>query len=83
MDDIIDSEHRQYAHKLKETLAIYRKAEDLINIGAYVAGSNPKIDYAIEMIEKINRYLKQEIDETTPFDESISQLARLFESRPV
>ena len=80
MDDIIDAEQRRYANQLKETLAVYRKAEDLINIGAYVAGSNPKIDYAIEMIEKINRYLKQEIDETTPFDDSISQLARLFES---
>ena len=80
MDDIIDSEQRQYANKLKETLAIYRKAEDLINIGAYVAGSNPKIDYAIEMIEKINRYLKQDIDETTDFAESISQLAQLFRS---
>jgi flagellum-specific ATP synthase len=83
MDDIINPEQRRYANLLKETLATYRKAEDLINIGAYVAGSNPKIDYAIEMIEKINRYLKQEIDETTPFDESISQLARLFESQPV
>jgi flagellum-specific ATP synthase len=80
MDDIINPEQRRYANLLKETLATYRKAEDLINIGAYVAGSNPKIDYAIKMIEKINRYLKQEIDETTPFDESISQLARLFES---
>ena len=80
MDDIINPEQRRYANQLKETLAIYRKAEDLINIGAYVAGSNPKIDFAIEMIEKINRYLKQDIDETTPFDESISQLARLFES---
>jgi flagellum-specific ATP synthase len=80
MDDIIDSEQRQYANKLKETLAVYRKAEDLINIGAYVAGSNPKIDYAIEMIEKINQYLKQDIDETTDFAESISQLAQLFES---
>jgi len=80
MDDIIDPEQRRYANQLKETLATYRKAEDLINIGAYVAGSNRKIDYAIEMIEKINRYLKQEIDETTPFDESISQLAQLFES---
>jgi len=79
MDDIINPEQRRYANQLKETLAIYRKAEDLINIGAYVAGSNPKIDFAIEMIEKINRYLKQDIDETTPFDESISQLARLFE----
>ena len=80
MDDIIDSEQRQYANKLKETLAVYRKAEDLINIGAYVAGSNPKIDYAIDMIEKINRYLKQDIDETTDFAESISQLAQLFRS---
>jgi flagellum-specific ATP synthase len=80
MDDIIDPAHRQHAIKLKETLAVYRKAEDLINIGAYVAGSNHKIDYAIEMIEKINRYLKQTIDETTDFAESISQLARLFES---
>jgi flagellum-specific ATP synthase len=80
MDDIIDSEHRRYANKLKETMAVYRKAEDLINIGAYVAGSNPKIDYAIEMIEKINCYLRQDIDKTTDFDESISQLAQLFES---
>jgi flagellum-specific ATP synthase len=80
MDDIIDSEHRHYANKLKETLAIYRKAEDLINIGAYVAGSNPKIDYAIEMIEKINFYLRQDIDETTDFNVSISQLNQLFKS---
>ena len=80
MDDIINPEQRRYANQLKETLAIYRKAEDLINIGAYVDGSNPKIDFAIDMIEKINHYLKQEIDETTPFDESISQLTQLFES---
>jgi len=80
MDDIIDPEHRRYANKLKETLAVYRKAEDLINIGAYVAGSNPKIDYAIELIEKINSYLRQDIDATTDFRESISQLAQLFES---
>ncbi len=79
MDDIVDADQRQYANKLKETMATYRKAEDLINIGAYVSGSNPKIDYAIEMIEKINGYLKQEIDQTTNFDDSISQLAKLFE----
>ena len=83
MDDIINPEQRRYANQLKETLAIYRKAEDLINIGAYVAGSNPKIDFAVKMIEKINRYLKQDIDETTPFDDSVSQLIQLFESPPV
>jgi flagellum-specific ATP synthase len=80
MDDIIDSDQRRLANKLKETLAVYRKAEDLINIGAYVAGSNPKIDYAIKMIDPINRYLKQGIETTTNFKESISQLAQLFDS---
>jgi flagellum-specific ATP synthase len=80
MDDIIDSDQRQHASKLKETMATYRKAEDLINIGAYVPGSNPKIDYAIKMIDPINRYLKQDIGATTNFDQSVSQLVRLFES---
>ncbi len=80
MEDIVDPQQRQYARKVKEILAIYRKAEDLINIGAYVAGSNNKIDYAIAMIEKINRYLRQDIDETSPFDECITQLNGLFDS---
>ena len=80
MDDIISPSQRKHANKLKKTLAIYRKAEDLINIGAYVNGSNPKIDYAIEMIEKINSFLRQDVDETTDFDSSTSQLAQLFES---
>jgi flagellum-specific ATP synthase len=52
----------------------------LINIGAYVAGSNPKIDYAISMMDKINRYLKQDIDDTSTFEDCISQLTGLFES---
>ena len=52
----------------------------MINIGAYIAGSNPKIDYAIEMIEQINLYLRQGVDATTDFSESISQLAQLFEA---
>ena len=52
---LMHAHRRRYANQLKETLAIYRKAEDLINIGAYVAGSNPKIDFAIEMIEKATK----------------------------
>ncbi len=80
MEDIVDPQQKQFARKVKEILATYRKAEDLINIGAYVAGSNTKIDYAIAMIDKINRYLRQDIDETSTFDECITQLAELFES---
>jgi flagellum-specific ATP synthase len=78
MDDIISSEHREGAKQLKSTLATFRKAEDLINIGAYVKGSNPKIDYAIEMIDRINQYLRQDIDDNVSFDESLQQLAELF-----
>ena len=75
----VEFKHKQSAHKLKEILATYRKAEDLINIGAYVSGSNSKIDYAIEMIDKINAYLRQDIEETVFFDDSIAQLDLLFE----
>lgn len=78
MHDIAGPQHRDPASKLKAVLATYRKAEDLINIGAYVKGSNPQIDYAIEMIEKINRYLRQGIDERAPLQQSIQELSILF-----
>ena len=78
MEDIVTPEHKRYAGLLKETLAVYRKAEDLINIGAYVAGSNPRIDFAVQMIDRINTYLRQDIDTRVTLEESISQLAGLF-----
>ena len=58
MTDIVDPKHLQFANKFLETLANYRRAEDLINLGAYKKGSNPKIDYAIEMIEPMRAYLQ-------------------------
>jgi len=80
MVDVIDEKHRKNAGRLKEILATYRKAEDLINIGAYVSGSNPKIDFAIKMIDEINAYLRQDIDETVFFEESVAQLDFLLSS---
>jgi len=79
MVDVVADGHRKNADQFKEILATYRKAEDLINIGAYVSGSNSKIDYAIEMIDRINSYLRQDLNETVLFDDSISQLEGLFE----
>ena len=79
MADVIDDGHKKKSDHLKEVLATYRKAEDLINIGAYVSGSNPKIDYAIEMMDRINAYLRQGIEETVFFEDSIAQLDTLFE----
>ena len=78
MIDITDPAHKDNANQLKETLASYRKAEDLINIGAYEKGSNAKIDFAVGMIERINAFLRQDRSERVTFKESIEQLAQLF-----
>jgi len=78
MDDIISSSQKENANKLKAVMATYRKSEDLINIGAYVAGSNPKIDYAIEINNKVNGYLMQGIEDCVTYDESIKQLEEMF-----
>jgi flagellum-specific ATP synthase len=79
MEDITDLEHKHQAGRIKELLATYRKAEDLINIGAYAAGSNPNIDRAIEMIDPINRYLRQGIQEAATFEGSIDALKSMME----
>lgn len=78
MDDIVEERHRDCARKFKSVLATYRKAEDLINIGAYAAGSNPDIDYAIRMLKPINAYLRQDVEPTVSFLESEAELTALF-----
>ena len=78
MDDIVSEDHRLCARRLKSVLATYRRAEDLINIGAYAAGSNPDIDYAVQMIAGINAYLRQDVDHTVSLEESIDALTGLF-----
>ncbi len=62
---------------IKSILATHKKAEDLINIGAYVKGSNPKIDQVIDMLDDINAYLCQGIDEQVSYDEGLQLLMEL------
>ncbi len=78
MIDVVSLKQRKNANKLKAIMATYKKAEDLINIGAYVSGSSHMIDYAIDMIKKVNSYLNQEIEEKASFKESVQQLEDLF-----
>lgn len=78
MTHITTEEHKQHAMKLKNVLATYNEAEDLINIGAYRSGSNKKIDYAISKIDEINDYLTQDIEERYDFDNEIDLLQKLF-----
>jgi flagellum-specific ATP synthase len=75
--DITDPEHIAAAGGFRELLAVFREAEDLINIGAYVKGSNPKIDLAISKIEEMRGFLKQGINEKVDFDKSLEQLKRI------
>ena len=67
MSSITTKEHKALAGKLKNVLATYNEAEDLINIGAYKNGSNPEIDYAIRKIKDVNDFLCQETDEKFSF----------------
>ncbi|MFZ3047227.1 MAG: flagellar protein export ATPase FliI [Desulfatirhabdiaceae bacterium] len=78
MNDIVDVSHREQAGMMKSLLATYKKAEDLINIGAYVMGSNVKIDRAIKMIGSINRYLQQDMEEKVDYKQSLEQLDNIF-----
>ena len=78
MSQIVTKEHKQAAGKLRNVLATYQEAEDLINIGAYKSGSNPSIDYAISKIESVNDYLCQEVDEKFTYEESDEMMAQLF-----
>jgi len=78
MPDIVDPAHKEMAGRFSENLAIYRKHEDMINIGAYKEGSNPKVDRAIRMIEALRGYLRQEMNERYKFRDSVTQLHKLF-----
>ncbi|MCP5463105.1 MAG: flagellar protein export ATPase FliI [bacterium] len=76
--EITPPEHMRAAGVLRDTLATYKKAEDLINIGAYVKGSNPKIDFAIKNFERIQSFLKQSYTLNSAFAENQQMLIRLF-----
>lgn len=78
MSNIVDSEHLDAARKLKEVVANYEKERDLILIGAYEQGSDPKVDYAIEKIEEVNTFLKQSINDRVDLYESVEQLKSIF-----
>ncbi len=79
MSQVADKEHKQAAGKLRNVLATYNEAEDLINIGAYKSGSNPSIDYAISKINVVNEFLCQETDEKVDFEDSSRRMKELFE----
>lgn len=77
MIDIVREEHLKAADDVRSVLATYKDAKDLIDIGAYAKGSNPKIDYAISKIDAIVEYLKQGVPEQYTFDTAVTLLKSL------
>lgn len=74
MTDVISPEHRDSAGKFREHLAVYQEAKDLIDIGAYVNGSNPRIDAAIAHIEGMRGFLRQDTEERMSYQETVAKL---------
>ncbi|MCR5399550.1 MAG: flagellar protein export ATPase FliI [Lachnospiraceae bacterium] len=78
MSQVATKEHKATAGRLKNVLATYSDAEDLINIGAYKKGSNSNIDYAIEKIDAVNAFLMQSTDEAFAFEDTLNMMDGLF-----
>ena len=78
MSTIADPEHQKLASSLRDILSIYEKNLDLISIGAYKSGTNPRLDYAISKIDKVNDFLKQGIYESFAFEDTIARLREIL-----
>lgn len=78
MTSVTSKEQIEAAMKMRNVLATYRKAEDLINIGAYVSGSNARIDDSLSYIDKVNQFLRQGVSEKFTYAETVSRLRSVF-----
>lgn len=78
MSMVTTKEHRKLAGELKNVMATYNDSEDLINIGAYKKGSNPRIDYAISKIDAVNDFLCQDVEDKFEFEDTVGMMNKLF-----
>ncbi len=77
MNEVVSPEHLQAAQRMRALMAVYKDAEDLIHIGAYVKGSSKRIDEAISKIDAINEFLCQGIFEIDSYDVTKSKLMKI------
>jgi flagellum-specific ATP synthase len=80
MPDVVTNEHRKRAVAFGEVLSTYNEAEDLINIGAYVKGSNPQIDHALSKIGALRSFIKQDMKEKATYPETVKRLHEIVEA---
>ena len=77
MPDVVSESHRTKAGQVREWLATARESEDLVSVGAYVAGSNPRVDEALAHRDAIDAFLRQGADELTSYESAAETLAEL------
>ena len=78
MTDIVSPEHKKLAAQIRDVLAVYEKNSDLVSIGAYKAGTNPKLDYALGKIDGINRFLCQDVNESFSYEQDLDIMRKLL-----
>jgi len=76
--DVAGPEQQRMAQWIRETLSVYEEAEDLINIGAYKRGNNPRIDAAIDSLDMIKAFLVQQVDERWTMEETLQAMGELY-----
>lgn len=78
MNDIVTKEHKELASKVRDIMSVYEKNSDLVSIGAYKAGSNRKLDYALTKMDEINAFLTQDVDEAFTHEQTLAKLAQIL-----
>ncbi len=79
MPHVIEEKHKKYSERFVEALSIYKKFEDMINLGAYKAGTNPKVDFSIRLVDKLNNYLRQDTNEMIDYADALQSLYFIFD----
>jgi flagellum-specific ATP synthase len=78
MPMVTTKDHQFLARQLKQIYSLYQKNKDLISIGAYTKGNDPRLDHAIKVQPVIDFFLQQQIDEVIPYEQSIAQLGEII-----
>jgi flagellum-specific ATP synthase len=79
MPEVTTPEHRQAAMGVRELLAVYRDHEDLISVGAYRRGGNRAVDAAVDMLDEVNRFLRQPVEQESPLQTTRDALIKLYQ----
>jgi flagellum-specific ATP synthase len=81
MPDVLDEKHLEQAYEFRRLLADYRKVEDLVNVGAYEKGTSKRTDDAVEMIDELQGFMKQDVRSRASMEDSLTEMTKLLTFR--